>query len=117
MGDHTVRHLKELAMRTLMIAIACTAALAWSGVSQAAQISSPTIYGSLDQHSAECSIINGGTNSIAVSVKLVSEFGDTIGPINCGGPKLEPGEFCSLFTVIDNTTAYACVATAGSTAN
>ncbi len=91
--------------------------LALSGVSQAAQISSPTIYGTLDQQSAECSVLNGGTTPQAVTVKLVSEFGDTIGPMNCGGARLDAGEFCSLFTPIDNSTSYACVVTAGSVAN
>ena len=100
-------------MRTLMVAAACVGLLALSGVSQAAQISSPTIYGTFDQVVAECAVLNGGTPQ-GVTVKLVSEFGDTIGPTNCGGMKLGAGEFCSLFTSIDNSTAYACVATAGS---
>ena len=100
-------------MRTLMVATACIGLLALGGVSQAAQISSPTIYGTFDQVVAECAVLNGGAPQ-AVTVKLVSEFGDTIGPTNCGGTKLGAGEFCSLFTPIDNSTAYACVATAGS---
>ena len=104
-------------MRTLIVATACAGVLALSGMSQAAQISSPTIYGTFDQVVAECAVVNGGTTPLAVTVKLVSEFGDTIGPMNCGGMKLGAGEFCSLFTPIDNSTAYACVATAGSIAN
>ena len=106
-------------MRTLIVAMACFSVLALSGVSQAAQIASPTIYGSFDQVLAECSVVNGGPSSLsAVTVKLVSEFGETIGPMNCGTNKtLAAGEFCSLITQIDNSTAYACVATAAALAN
>ena len=104
-------------MRTLIVAIACAGVVAWSGMSEAAQLASPTIYGTLDQFLAECAVINGGGNAQAVSVKLVSEFGQTIGPVSCGGPTLAAGDACSLSAIIDNTTAYACVATAGSVAN
>ena len=106
-------------MRTLIVAMACAGVLALSGVSQAAQIASPTIYGTFDQVMAECSVVNGGpTPLLGVTVKIVSEFGETIGPKNCGSNKtLGAGEFCSLITQIDNSTAYACVATAGSLAN
>lgn len=104
-------------MRTLIVAAAFAGVLALSGVSQAAQISSPTIYGTIEQVLAECAILNGGPTAQAVTVKLVSEFGDTIGPISCGGAKLGAGQACALSTLIDNSTAYACVATAGSVAN
>jgi hypothetical protein len=106
-------------MRNLIVATACAGVLALSGVSQAAQISSPTIYGTFDQVMAECSVVNGGPTPLpGVTVKIVSEFGETIGPMNCGTNKtLAAGEFCSLITQIDNSTAYACVATAGSIAN
>ena len=106
-------------MRTLIIATACAGLLALGGVSQAAQISSPTIYGTFDQVVAECSVVNGGPTTLsAVTVKIVSEFGETIGPMNCGSNKtLGAGEFCSLITQIDNSTAYACVATAAALAN
>ncbi len=103
-------------MRTLIVVMACAGLLALSGVSPAAQISSPTIYGTFDQVIAECAVFNSGTAAHAVTVKLVSEFGETIGPINCGGKALGAGEFCSLRTLIDNSTAYACVATSGSIA-
>jgi hypothetical protein len=72
-----------------------------------AQLSSPTIYGTFEQILAQCSITNGGTGAQAVSVKLVYEFGDAIRPLACGGPKLGIGQFCSLVTEIDNSTAYA----------
>ena len=104
-------------MRTLIVAMACAGVLALSGVSQAAQIASPTIYGTFDQVLAECAVVNGGPTPLAaVTIKIVSEFGETIGPMSCGS-KLGVDEFCSLRTLIDNSTAYACVATAGSIAN
>ncbi len=103
-------------MRALIVAIACAGVLATSGVSLAAQISSPTIYGTFDQVLAECSVWNGGTAAQAVTVKLVSEFGDTIGPMTCAGG-VGANDFCSLVTQIDNSTAYACVVTAGSVVN
>jgi hypothetical protein len=111
--------LADHAMRTLFVATACAGVLALSSVSQAAQISSPTIYGTFDQVVAECSVVNGGPTPLpAVTVKIVSEFGETIGPMNCGSNRtLGAGEFCSLIAQIDNSTAYACVATAGSLAN
>ena len=106
-------------MRTLIVAMSCAGVLALSGVSQAAQISSPTIYSTFDQVMAECSVVNGGPTPLTlVTVKIVSEFGETIGPMNCGNNKtLGAGEFCSLITQIDNSTAYACVATAAALAN
>ena len=45
-------------MKTLIVAAACAGLLALSGLSQAAQISSPTIYGTFDQVVAECSVVN-----------------------------------------------------------
>ena len=51
-----------------------------------------------------------------MTIKIVSEFGETIGPMNCGS-KLGVDQFCSLRTLIDNSTAYACVATAASITN
>jgi hypothetical protein len=118
MFNHTISP-QERAMRALIGAAAFAGLLALSGVSQAAQIASPTIYGTFDQVVAECSVVNGGPSSVsAVTVKIVSEFGETIGSINCGSNKtLAAGEFCSFITQIDNSTAYACVATASSLAN
>src|SRR5262245_53222332 len=104
-------------MKALIAAIACSGVLAFTVASQAAQLSSPTIYGTFEQVLAECAILNGGSTAQAVSVKLVSEFGDTIGPVSCGGAKLAAGQACSLQTFIDNATAYACVATAASVVN
>lgn len=104
-------------MKTLILAAACAGMLALSSASQAAQISSPMIYGTFDQVLAECAIFNGGNAAQTITVKLVSEFGDVIGPISCGGAKLAVGDACSLASLIDNTTAYACVATAGSIAS
>lgn len=104
-------------MKTHIVAMACAAMLVLSGAAQAGQLSSPMIYGTIDQVLAECAIFNGGTAPQTITIKLVSEFGDVIGPMICGGDKLAAGDACSLSTLIDNTTAYACVATAGSIAN
>jgi len=104
-------------MRALIVAAASAGVLAWGGVSEAAQIASPTIYGTADQVLAECAIFNNGPTAQPVTVKIVSEFGETIGPENCGGPTLAAGDACSLITLIDNSTAYACVATAPGIAN
>ena len=106
-------------MRALIGAAAFAGLPALSGVSQAAQIASPTIYGTFEQVLAECSVVNGGPTPLAsVTIKIVSEFGVTIDTMNCGSNKtLGVGEFCSLRTLIDNSTAYSCVATAAALAN
>jgi hypothetical protein len=57
MFNHTISP-QERAMRTLIGAAAFAGLLALSGVSQAAQIASPTIYGTFDQVVAECSVVN-----------------------------------------------------------
>jgi hypothetical protein len=105
-------------MRTLIFAMACAAVLALSGVSQAAQIPTPAIFGNRNQDKAHCLVINGGTSPLAVTLKLINEYGGTEATYNCRGP-LDPGEFCTLRTTITNALAcaYACIATAGSTAN
>jgi hypothetical protein len=105
-------------MRTLIVAMACTAVLALSGVSQAAQISTPAIFGNHNQDQAHCLVVNGGTSPLAVTLKLINEYGGTEATYNCSGPP-EPGEFCTLRRTISGAVAwaYACMATAGSTAN
>ena len=103
-------------MRTLIVAMACTAVLALSGVSQAAQISTPMIFGTGNQDKAHCVVVNGGTSPLAVTVKLLNEYGGTEATYNCHGP-LGAEQFCALRRSIDNAGAYACIATAGSTAN
>src|SRR5262245_40760426 len=98
-------------MKSLIATIVCAGVVVFSGVAWGAQISSPMAYGTLDQVLAECAVVNGGTAAQAVKVKLVSEFGETIGPLDCGGNTLGAGQFCSLVTLVDNTTAYACIVT------
>ena len=101
-------------MKTLIVATAFAAALALSGVSQAAQISTPTIFGTGEQDKAHCIVLNGGTSPLAVTVKLLNEYGGTEATYSCSGP-LGAGQFCALRRSIDNAGAYACIATAGST--
>ena len=103
-------------MRTLIVATACAAVLALSSMSQAAQISTAMTFGTGNQDKAHCLVLNGGTSPLAVTVKLLNEYGGTEATDNCGGP-LGAGQFCALRRSIDNAGAYACIATAGSTTN
>jgi hypothetical protein len=103
-------------MRTLVVTMACAAVLALSGMSQAAQIASPPIFGSGDQDFAHCIVLNGGTKPLTVTLKILNEFGGTEVTDGCGGP-LGAGQFCARRIAINNADAYACIATAGSTAN
>ena len=72
---------------------AFAAALALGGVSQAAQIASPTILGTGEQDMAHCIVLNGGTSPLAVTLKIINEFGGTEWTDNCFGP-LGAGQFC-----------------------
>jgi hypothetical protein len=103
-------------MRTLVVTMACAAVLALSGASQAAQIASPTIFGTGTQDKAHCVVLNGGTTPLTVTLKILNEFGGTEATDNCGGP-LGAGQFCARRIAIDNAGAYACIATTRSTAN
>jgi len=102
-------------MRTLIITLACAAVLALSGVSQAAQIASPILYGNEDQVFAQCIVVNSGTTPLTVTLKILDSFGLTVATDNCDG-SLDAEEFCTRALAIDNQTAYACIATAGSVA-
>ena len=68
-------------MRTLIVATACASVLAFSGLSQAAQISSPTIFGTASEDRAECAVLNNGTSPLAVTVKIIDDFAQTVGDI------------------------------------
>src|SRR5262245_1706571 len=107
---------QERVMRTLIAAAASAAMLAWSGVSQAAQIASPMIFGNVEQDRAECVVLNGGTSPIAVTVKIVDEAGATKATSTCGGP-LAAGEFCSLNIALGFVGPFGCTATAASVTN
>ncbi len=103
-------------MRTFIIAAACAGVLAWTGVSRAAQISSPMVFGNVSQNRAECVVINGGAAPIAVALKIVDEAGATKVTSHCDGP-VAAGDFCDLIMPIDFVGAFSCAATAGSVAN
>jgi len=103
-------------MRTLIIIAACAGLLALSGVSDAAQMASPSIFGSIEQFKAECSIVNAGTSPQAVTIRIYDDFGTLFGTSTCDGT-VPPGGFCALTVSIENAEAYACVATAGATGN
>src|SRR5262245_28590931 len=103
-------------MRTLIVVAACVSLLALSGVSNAAQIASPSIFGSIEQFKAECSVVNAGTTAQPVTIKIFDDFGSLFGTSNCDG-SLKAGEFCALTVSIENAEAYACVVTAPSATN
>ena len=73
-------------MRTLIVATAFATVLALSGVSQAAQISTPAIFGTHNQDMAHCLVVNGGTSPLDVTLKLINEYGGTEATYNCHGP-------------------------------
>jgi hypothetical protein len=107
---------KELAVKTLIVAVVCAAALASSGHSEAAQISSPIIFGNVDQARAECVVINGGTTALVVTLKIIDAAGALKTMSSCDG-SLAAGDFCALTMPIGFIGPFACTATAGSVAN
>ena len=115
---------QERAMRTLIVATVCAGVLACSGMSEAAQISSASIFGGHFQTRAECVILNFGTRPVAATVKILNDNGQTAATSNCDG-SLDAGEFCSVVAAITFRTrlhpsfmnSFSCVATAASTAN
>jgi hypothetical protein len=110
-------------MRTLILATVCASVLVFSGMSEAAQISSPSIFGGHFQTRAECAVLNFGTRPVAATVKILNDNGQTAATTNCDG-SLDAGEFCSVVAAITsqnplasmhNMNSYSCVATAPST--
>ena len=95
-------------MKTFIAAVAGAVLLAFSGVSHAGQISSPVIFGTGAQQSAECSIYNSSTAKVTVTVKIVDDFANLVSQSNCGGP-IQPGQYCSLFTLVSDDEAHTCV--------
>jgi len=47
------------------------------------------------------------TGTSSVTIKIVDDFAQTIATRNCG--PVGAGQFCSLFTPIDNAEAHTCV--------
>ncbi len=105
-------------MKTLILAMACAAVLALGGMSYAAQISSPTIFGTSSQDLAHCVVLNGGTSALTVALKIVNDFGGTEATSNCSGP-LGAGQFCNLVARVTDSGSgvFACIATAGNVTN
>ena len=101
-------------MRILMFLAACAIVLALSGPSEAAQISSPAIFGAHAQDRAECVILNSGTANLTVTIKILTEAGGTLQSRACG--PVPPNGFCTTSVAIPNGVAHACIATAGSIA-
>ena len=67
-------------MRTFIVITACAAVLALTGVSRAAEISSPGIFGVDFQTRAECVVLNHGTTPVAVTVNTMARRWSTISP-------------------------------------
>jgi hypothetical protein len=113
----TINQAQERAMRTLVVVTAFVALLALGGVSEAAQISSPAIFGVATQEFAECVVLNGGNTPLNVTVKIINFYGVTARTYSCGGA-LGAGQFCSISAPTNLGYApWACVATAGSVTN
>jgi hypothetical protein len=60
-------------------------------------------------------VLNGGTTTLTVTVKILDESGGVVRTSNCGS--IAPNDFCSVASGISFGVAYACIATAGSVAN
>ena len=107
---------KETVVKTLTAFAACM--FGFAGVCNAAQIASPTIFGSSSQKVALCTVYNGGSTAQNVNIHLFDSQGNVLtgvnGFANCGGPLL-PGAFCEIAKIgISTIDAYACTATASS---
>ena len=97
-------------MKTLAALAACM--FGFTGVCDAAQIASPSIYASPSQNVAFCTVYNGGTTGQTVRLQLFNEAGAIAAVDNCGS-SLSSGGFCSIAkTGLSSISAYACVATA-----
>lgn len=105
-------------MKTLAALAGCM--FGFAGVCHAGQIASPAIYAAYSQKVALCVIHNGGTTAQTVQARLFDEAGTALTGVNnvsCAAPLL-PGGFCTMAKIgISNDHAYACAATAGSTAH
>jgi len=95
-------------MKTFMVTMAFASVLALGGVSHASQMASPIIFGSGQQVSGECTVFNGGTAALAVTLRIVDDFAQTVATRNCG--MVGVGQYCSLFTPVSNEEAHGCVA-------
>jgi len=98
-------------MKTIIALGACAAVLAPAGVSDAAQISSPAIFGAFTQNTAHCVVVNSGTTTFTVTVKILNESGGVVTSVT---DPLAPGEFGPVSANVSSGVAYACTATAGS---
>src|SRR3954452_8790515 len=107
---------KETAVKSLIAFAACM--FGFAGACDAAQIASPTVFGSSSQKVALCIIYNGGSTPQNVNVRLFDSQGTVLtgvnGSANCGGALL-PGAFCEIAKIgISPIDGYACTATASS---
>ena len=110
------RRVPPFATRGLLVMVACLGGLGVVGVSHAAEISSPAIFGGVSQAVASCMVLNGGATTLKVTIKLLDESGGLLRQVNCSS--VPTGTFCAIgSTAISSGVAYACTATAGSVTN
>jgi hypothetical protein len=103
-------------MRSLGLLSALALVLLVTPLAHAAEIASPSIYGSSEQDSAECTIHNAGTGKVTVTIRVFDEAGESPAPPKTCTAML-PGAFCGRIFPITPSMAYACTATAGSIGN
>jgi hypothetical protein len=102
---------KETVMKSSIVSAVAGCILGLSGLADAAQIASPTIYGAFHQDTAECVVRNVGKSNVTVDVKILDESGNAVASNgNCTAP-ITPGYYCFTRTPISAGVAYACTAT------
>jgi hypothetical protein len=94
-----------------------TCLLGFSGVAQAARLSSPAIFGAHTQRHAICTVFNNGTEPLDVVVTILGESGEKLRTEPIEG--LLPGEIVPVFQFINLRfgVAHACTVDAASVAN
>jgi hypothetical protein len=95
-------------MKTRTSLVTAAAVLLAAGVAHAGTLFSPAIFGSHDQNQATCVVLNAGTTTQSVTIKILNESGITEAQTT---QTLAPGDFRSLTRNIANGVAYACSVT------
>jgi hypothetical protein len=93
-------------MRTVVAVMICI--FGFASVSHAARKASPSIFGSHNQQAAFCSVVNGGTTAVTVTVKILNESGGVEHSIT---ETIAPGDIRTAARSISSGVAYACAIT------
>ena len=97
-------------MRASIVLTAIAFLLGTAAASHAAKLSSASIYGSIAQRQAGCTIGNGGPVPVSVTVHILDESGNVVpSSSSCVAP-VEAGFICQVFANISNGVAYSCTA-------